>query len=86
MAFLVFVGGGEVFAGCEAAGEDPFGDGGAVHAGGGRDGDGGVGEDRVVREVVDARGEEVDEFEAERGNWLLVREGGRVRKGRLAGG
>lgn len=44
--------------------DNPFGDGWPVDAAAGRDGDVGVGEDRVVDVVVDARGEEVDEFEA----------------------
>jgi hypothetical protein len=40
--------------------QDPFGDGGAVDAGGGGDGDVGLGEERVGHEVVDAGGEEVN--------------------------
>jgi hypothetical protein len=44
----------------ERAHQGPFGDGGAVNAGGGGDGNVGFGEQRVGDEMVDAGGEEVD--------------------------
>lgn len=59
----------------EGGEDDPFGDLGAVDAGGGGEGDGGGGVDGGVGDVVGAGGEEVDEVEvgAGFGGW---REGG----------
>ena len=66
----VAVGGGE------HGHDDPFGDLGAVDAGGGGEGDGGAGVDGVVGDVVGAGGDEVDEFEGRAGGGGVVGEGG----------
>lgn len=59
----------------EGGEDDPFGDLGAVDAGGGGQGDGGVCVDGGVGDVVRAGGEEVDEVEVGAGFWAW-REGG----------
>ena len=60
VALLVFVGNSDVLGREEGGGEDPLGDGDAVDAVGGGEGDGGGVVDWVGGEVVDAGGEEVD--------------------------
>ncbi len=64
MLLLPLILGGILAAGYESRHDDPFGDGGTVDSRDRRDRDLAVFQDRVIRPVVDAGREEMDQLEA----------------------